>query len=696
MSKKGKKRSCPALGREITASDCGENRHGRYACPPTCPHDPFAVENYTALLAIEDAFDRRTSRRLFEEAEERSELEYGLQRAMRDESPHGVHAFMVWRLFFHRDVRGLTCGQRWAEAGYQGMNNDERVFLQAKMQLRVVLLEVHRILDEQRVEVVDLLAPEAPPMIILDRSLAGRVSRFSTLLGWAYPLPHFWRLSGSAILLPEVDACDPLEVLAETVRHLGGPAEVAARRLWLAEHFVRVDASFRATAGERHRLMLAGADAQPGVAIYSLQAPFAECRAALDADPEIDDTELLDEERGHGFAEARDWFDDKSPVQVGRAVLGQVLLGQVSWQLKATGAARLAALRERFEKRLGARVRFERERRDDVGLRRSLDIPKADPALVPPRLLEAPPQVGISLVKMPASMPMPMTEGEQADIEARYLRDHWRTYPDQPVPMLDGKTPRQAVADPLLRKKVLKLIKAMVRQADETNLRKGRNDDIGGLVRELGLVEIDFPPPPRRAPPKEPQQESGLGREDPSTGGPVKRAPRRVAGTPPGPLSEQEAIGLLQRALNGFETAAEAMDALKASGATVLEDVSLLTEELLSDKDFSFIISFLLHAWFTLVPPGADAPELDIDAMEEELERELEQRQSWIADGPEKGLHNMTLGCRQPVVMQLIVGELFAGAKEAPKKLQPKPESLLSMVAVLKVVINEVDRALRA
>jgi len=51
MSQASKHRLCPALGREILRSECGENRHSRYACPATGPHNPFALENYTAIGA---------------------------------------------------------------------------------------------------------------------------------------------------------------------------------------------------------------------------------------------------------------------------------------------------------------------------------------------------------------------------------------------------------------------------------------------------------------------------------------------------------------------------------------------------------------------------------------------------------------------------------------------------------------------
>jgi len=681
MSKASKHRPCPALGREITPSECGENRHSRFACPATCPHNPFALENYTGLLSTEEVLDRRTLEWMFVEAGDRAGLERGLQRAMRAGSGHAAHAFTTWNLFILRDERGLTCAQRWAQAGFPGLKNDERVFLRAKMQVRVVLFEVHRVLDEQCVEGVDLLAPEATPMIIVDRSLAARTSRFATLLAWVYPLPHFWRMNGTAISLSDVEGFEPVEMVIETVRHLGGPTEGAALRLWLAENFVRVDEALIATAKERHRQMLASMDAQIGLATYALQAPFAECRAALDAEPAIERDEPTDKERGERFVEARLWFDDASPATVGRKLLGRVLLGHASWSLEATSAARLATLRERFEKRLGKRTRFDRERRDDVGSRMAMEMPQPDQALVPPRLLQQPMRVEFSTSRVPVPTPL----RSKAEVEAHFMREHLRDYADQPVPALDRKTPRQAAQDPSLRKKLLLLLKPWVRRIDEMNLRTGLTDDINGLLRELGLAEIDFPPPPRRAPPAETPDDEGDCPDDPEPARGGASRPR-----PPGQLSEEEASKRMHHALAGFDTAAAAIDALIASGATVLEDVADLTEALLSEHEYSFFVSFLLHGWFTLVPSGMKAPELNYEAMGEELARELDRVPMWMVGGPNETMKNMTAGSRQPALLQLLIAEMFKASAKAPKKLRPNPESMVSMIAVLKIVINQV------
>ncbi|HRE08956.1 MAG TPA: hypothetical protein PKX00_25280, partial [Opitutaceae bacterium] len=438
-----------------------------------------------------------------------------------------------------------------------------------------------------------------------------------------------------------------------------------------------------ATAKERTRLMLDGADAQFGRATYALTAPFAEGRATLDASPEIEPVEPTDEERAEGFAEARLWFNNPTPASVGRKLLGRVLLGQAWWRLEAVGAARLETLRARFEKRLGKRMRFDRERRDDVGARMAKTLSESARALVPPRLLGTPKGVEFSTsrVEVPAHL------RTKAEIEAHFMREQLRDFLDHPVPALEGKTPREAAQDLVLRRKLLPLVKDWVRRTDEMNLRTGRTDDINGLLRELGLAEIDFPPPPRRTPPADDPEDEG---DDLDEFVPASPERQGTAYAPPTkPLSEEEAALRLQNALDGFDTAAAAMKELEESGSTLLEDVGELTRELLSESDYNFLVSLLLPGWFSLVPRGTNAPELDYEAMEEELERDMDRVPEWMSEGPDKVLDNIVLGSRQPALVQLLVLQLFETSAKTPKKLRPKPESMVPMIAVLKMVINQ-------
>jgi hypothetical protein len=697
MGKANQRRMCPALGREITSAECGEGRHSRYSCPAQCPHNPFARETYTRLLELEDKLDARTLERMLSEAPDRGLLDRAIREAAAGKSEHAMHAFFVWQLFFARDAMGLTCAQRWERAGFPGLQNDERVLLRGKMGMRVALLEFHRMLDADRVEAVDLLAPGTAPVVIVDRSVASRAVRFDAYLTWTYPLPHFSRMSGTAIVIPEMGEFAPEEIVNEIVRHLGGPAEGEAARGWLAQHFVRVAEAMTATAHERRRRMLAGVDAQFGVASYELRAGFLKARAKLDRAPEVATDDLDPEERGVGFTEARVWFDFAGAASVGLAaggqvVLGRVLLGPKVWRVEAMGAAKLAKLRTSFEARMGNGIRFLGERRDDLGARMALAEPEGDLKLVPPRLLEQGEQIALSTSRIPAP-PAGMTPEE---VRASVMADNLRAYPDTTVPALDGRTPRQAAGDLILRPRLVRLMKGQIRRMDAENLRSGRADDINWLLRELGLHEIDFPPPPRRALVADDEDDEDENEAcHPSVGGQNGRSRPAAEPLPEEALSLEEVSARMNRALDGFDTAASAMEELEASGSTLLDEVDELTAELLSEEEFQFLVTFLLHGWFALVPAGRMAPGLRGDAMVAALAHELKQIPRWTQGKPDETIAAIVDGSRQPGLVQLLLAEMFEGASQAPKKLRPDPDSIPLMIAVLKVVTNEVHDALQ-
>src|SRR5882724_1818145 len=133
MSKASKKRHCPAVGRDISAAECGENRQSHYACPADCMHNPFAPANYSQLLELEGAVDSKSMQQLMEKATDRTAMDKALQQAHHHPNPHALHAWYAWQLFFEPSAGGLTCCQRWEQAGFAGLKNDERVLLRAKM-----------------------------------------------------------------------------------------------------------------------------------------------------------------------------------------------------------------------------------------------------------------------------------------------------------------------------------------------------------------------------------------------------------------------------------------------------------------------------------------------------------------------------------------------------------------------------------
>ena len=699
MSKASKQRMCPALGRNISSAECGEGRQSRIACTPECPFNIFGPANYSQLLEIEDRLDAKTMERLTATAPDRAQLEIRLDQAHR-QGLVGAQAFYAWNLFFATGPDNQTFARRWEVSRGTELRNDERVLLRAKMQMRVALLEVRRVLPGAQVEVVDLLSPHSVPVILQDRNLAAVAVRFSTFLAWVYPLPHYWRSSGTARFLPDVAQFTAAEIVTEIVRHLGGLLTEPEMRRWLAEHFLRVDAALLAVSQKRRQQMLDGLDAKWSQARYELRDPFDDCVERLDRLADVGPEALTDEEMTQDLTEARVWFDPKPPQSKqltpadGRMVLGRVLLGPSVWRLETFGAEKFLRLRAQFEKHMGARVRFSGERVDDLGARMAAKEPVPNESLVPPRLLENPDRLLLGSSQIP--MPPPGTSLETTQQEI--MRAAERAFLDESIPALDHRTPREAAQDLILRPRLIHLMKQRVRSQDERNLETGQTEDMNWMLQELGLTEIIFDAPPQRPPPpriKETLAEEAEGWLDPfDTGGPFgplepdrPPAPR----LPDKPLSMEEVLARLQKARTLFPGTGEAEDEVFDSGATIIEDAEELTLTLMSEAEFSAAVPYLLEAWFALVPPGSRAPAISY----ERLKQALDASAALLVQAINKhNLNDFMTDGPQPDLMTWLGTGILRPAKDAPTTDGPVG-NLAVTLALLKAVVEVLDEALR-
>ena len=81
MAKAGKLRPCPALGREISPGECGEDRNRRQVCPADCAYNPFNPAAYDSLREVEDELDGKTLRWMAEDARDRLRFQQELATA---------------------------------------------------------------------------------------------------------------------------------------------------------------------------------------------------------------------------------------------------------------------------------------------------------------------------------------------------------------------------------------------------------------------------------------------------------------------------------------------------------------------------------------------------------------------------------------------------------------------------------------
>ena len=159
-------------------------------------------------------------------------------------------------------------------------------------------------------------------------------------------------------------------------------------------------------------------------------------------------------------------------------------------------------------------------------------------------------------------------------------------------------------------------------------------------------------------------------------------------------MSLKEAAKRLDNAVNAFKTAADAEAALFESGATLIDDADELTMDVLSDDELSFSLTFLMQAWFALVPPGHRPPKIHFPDLAGAFDRNCRDLEEAMKSGSADQLVNYAkTGC-QPELLLLLTNEILHNGMNAPGKIRPSAESLGVMLALVKAVVEELDAAL--
>ena len=119
-----------------------------------------------------------------------------------------------------------------------------------------------------------------------------------------------------------------------------------------------------------------------------------------------------------------------------------------------------------------------------------------------------------------------------------------------------------------------------------------------------------------------------------------------------------------------------------------------MTEDVLRPDEFSFFVPCLLQAWFTFVPCGVRAPDLDLDSIADGIDA-LNGQLSKGGDLAVDALTNLAEASRQPGVLTVLMAQLLDGKDKMPKAQRPSPTGTLMILVLLRVVVDELDRMLR-
>jgi hypothetical protein len=160
-------------------------------------------------------------------------------------------------------------------------------------------------------------------------------------------------------------------------------------------------------------------------------------------------------------------------------------------------------------------------------------------------------------------------------------------------------------------------------------------------------------------------------------------------------LSVEEAARRLEDGMDRFDTAAEALVSIAASGITLVEDAEQVTVDLLDDDEFSFAVPFILQVILALVPPGHRAPPTSLESLERLFNFNENGLYEQVESNKRGNILPFLLECPQPNLMLLLTNQILKMFNTSPKDFQLASDAQPIILALIKSIVEELDRVLR-
>ena len=507
-------RHCPALSEMISSQRCGSERETKIACPASCLHSPYAIGNYDKGLVLTQKIVHKILSFIKTEVD-MAEMTQLTQRAHLDgkKAPSNPDEFFQhlihFGMAFFKDSAGRTLTDRWRQKGFIGLSNDEQVAVAGYGRSYVSVLEVQDIAADGQLWVVDVLKPDAGRFLLIDRTAASSVSRFTLLLSWFLPVPHYTRLSGASAVHVVRETLEAWKAdLARSFKSARSSRPELTREEHLASTFYLQIQRMTEIGQERQTSMLRAMDFCRAIARYKMNVPQPRIAEVLASKREL---EPVDPEAGDGFDKPLQQFvwlrrgeskalekemtaqfqHSDADGSVGGLATLRVYSDRVV--LEALSRQKYDFARQLLDQWLGTQISLEAESIEDLAKimaeKRSLEGPMPGSSTeVSPYAVFASGSKTSEARRAPVSPPMPPELAREA-IRAFY-EERYRKFPDEPVPMLGNATPREASRRKALRPRLIELMKVHIHGIEETNHRKGTSISLDWLLDELGIPEL--------------------------------------------------------------------------------------------------------------------------------------------------------------------------------------------------------------
>ena len=373
-----------------------------------------------------------------------------------EEDPDHIGILTRWAAYEH-ELEGRTAVEWYLEERGRNLAGDERRWLEAQGRACLSVLEVTEVVPGQTIAVVDLLTGRRHT--VTEAAASHTVSKGFLLLGRVVEHEGFALLAGlHPRPLPPLAGPDLLDEArrdldiaknVEPARLKEGDAATVLLRRWQA--WVDKLAS-------RRPVELSNTDGDELIwtidtFAFTSPAAKAEIETRLAAADDVEGPPPGDKKRIYSFVRATPGSDEVTLVGTAR-VLSREL------RVESTSLPRADALRARLETMCDGLIRHRARSAENIE------------DLLAARISEAPER--------------PRASNPKADARAlETKRRYYATWTGEPIPALDGLTPREAAASPRSRARLVALLKDM--ELTESNEPSGQRFDFDVIRAELGI-----------------------------------------------------------------------------------------------------------------------------------------------------------------------------------------------------------------
>ena len=332
-----------------------------------------------------------------------------------------------------------------------GLTMRQRKILEAWSRAHFSLFEVQEVRQGSGVRLKDLLV--GGESFVYDVNTSKRAAPWDCYLARVEEFEGRHVFTATVLIIPQPEVA-PLKEWAIGAQQRSGLSWDAFLRA--NSHKMRQEAS---------RLINRGADSMQLVSFEGDELVFSRARyTALDEAAlrrALDQSKALD--RQEDPAEYA-WLDEAEDATGGRRVFGHLRIAGGQLTLECSTRQRLERGKVLLRKLAGKHLRHLGD--DFTGWQSAMRDRKSSPG--PPEGSHLPP------------------EGER-EVVQKWLTEHYRKWLDTPLPALDGKSPREAVATPKGRAQVVDLLK-LLQNGEEHKRRDGLAwYDVSKLKAELGV-----------------------------------------------------------------------------------------------------------------------------------------------------------------------------------------------------------------